>query len=80
MVLSPNVGSDRSWVWNCVADIADGEPKQETLAIRFANSESITLFLILDAGKFKEQFEKCLADNNAIEGEAKVVGSKDEEL
>lgn len=41
MVLSPNVGSDRSWVWNVLADIADGDPKQETLAIRFANSESM---------------------------------------
>ena len=41
MVLSPNVGSDRSWVWSATADISDGEPKAETLAIRFANTESI---------------------------------------
>ncbi|CAG8767225.1 7553_t:CDS:2, partial [Racocetra persica] len=37
--LSPNVGSDRSWVWNVAADISDGESKPETLAIRFANTE-----------------------------------------
>ncbi|CAG8512574.1 18898_t:CDS:2, partial [Racocetra fulgida] len=37
--LSPNVGSDRSWVWNVTADISDGESKPETLAIRFANTE-----------------------------------------
>lgn len=40
MKLSPNVGSDRSWVWNVLADYAEGEPTAETLAIRFGNSES----------------------------------------
>ena len=40
MKLSPNVGSDRSWVWNVVADVSEGEPEAQTLAIRFANSES----------------------------------------
>jgi len=66
MALAPNVGSDRSWVWNCAGDIADGEPKQETLAIRFANSEN--------AGKFKDVFEKCLAENILLEkdGESKT--------
>jgi RanBP1 domain len=38
MELSPNVGSDRSWVWNAAADISEGEPEAQTLAIRFANS------------------------------------------
>lgn len=71
MVLSPNVGSDRSWVWNVLADIADGEATQETLAIRFANSEN--------AGKFKEMFEKCQGDNNAIE-EDKKTSDGDEEV
>ena len=48
MKLSPNVGSDRSWVWNAAADVSEGEPEAQTLAIRFANSESmfITLFRI----------------------------------
>ena len=40
MNLAPNIGSDRSWVWNVTADVSDGEPTQETLAIRFANAES----------------------------------------
>lgn len=40
MNLAPNIGSDRSWVWNVSADVSDGEPTQETLAIRFANAES----------------------------------------
>jgi Ran-binding protein 1 len=40
MTLTPNVGSDRSWVW-VASDFADGEtPTIESLAIRFANSES----------------------------------------
>lgn len=40
MKLSPNVGSDRSWVWNAAADVSEGEPEAVTLAIRFGNSES----------------------------------------
>ncbi len=40
MKLSPNVGSDRSWVWNAAADVSEGEPEPCTFAIRFANSES----------------------------------------
>ena len=42
MKLSPNVGSDRSWVWNAAADVSEGEPEPQTLAIRFANSESMS--------------------------------------
>ncbi|WWC61614.1 uncharacterized protein I303_104198 [Kwoniella dejecticola CBS 10117] len=44
MKLSPNVGSDRSWVWNVAADYAEGEAAPETLAIRFGNSENANLF------------------------------------
>lgn len=40
MKLSPNVGSDRSWVWNVAADVSEGEPEAQTLAIRFGNSDS----------------------------------------
>lgn len=40
MQLQPNIGSDRSWVWKVHADYAEGEPRSETLAIRFANAES----------------------------------------
>lgn len=39
MKLSPNVGSDRSWVYNTPADVSEGEPRAELLAIRFASSE-----------------------------------------
>lgn len=44
MKLTPNVGSDRSWVWNAAADVSEGESEAVTLAIRFANSENAKLF------------------------------------
>ena len=47
MKLSPNVGSDRSWVWNAAADVSEGEPEAQTLAIRFANSDSMSIALKL---------------------------------
>lgn len=47
MKLSPNVGSDRSWVWNAAADVSEGEPEAQTLAIRFANPESMFLHLFV---------------------------------
>jgi Ran-binding protein 1 len=46
MKLQPNVGSDRSWVWKVAADFADTDPIAETLAIRFANSDSTCLVVI----------------------------------
>jgi len=58
MKLSPNVGSDRSWVWNAAADVSEGEPEPVTLAIRFANSENANLF--------KEAFIKAQQENEAI--------------
>lgn len=45
MKLSPNVGSDRSWVWTTVADVSFSEPGTHTFAIRFANAENANLFL-----------------------------------
>ncbi|WFC94429.1 Ran GTPase binding protein Sbp1 [Malassezia brasiliensis] len=62
--LQPNVGSDRSWVYNVTADVSDGEPAAETLAIRFANSENADLF--------KKEFEAAQKTNeSAGKGEAK---------
>ena len=40
MELSPHMGSDKTWMWSVQADFADEEPKEELLAIRFANPES----------------------------------------
>ncbi|PWN18979.1 hypothetical protein BCV69DRAFT_251955, partial [Microstroma glucosiphilum] len=64
MALSPNVGSDRSWVWSVAADVSDGgEPTAETLAIRFANSDN--------ANQFKAAFESAQQSNSG-ESEQKV--------
>lgn len=46
MVLQPNIGSDRSWVWKTAADMSEGTPAAETLAVRFANSDSMYLLFI----------------------------------
>lgn len=58
MKLSPNVGSDRSWVWNAAADVSGGEPEAVTLAIRFANSENANLF--------EDAFMKAQKENEAL--------------
>jgi len=47
--LKPNIGSDRSWVYTVTADVSEGEPEAQTLAIRFGNKEN--------ADKFKEYFD-----------------------
>lgn len=59
MALSPNVGSDRSWVYNVAADVSDGEPMAETLAIRFANSESKYLYLSFPSISYFFLFLAC---------------------
>ncbi|KAI4144904.1 MAG: hypothetical protein L6R39_003993 [Caloplaca ligustica] len=58
MHLEPNVGSDRSWVWNAAADVSEGEPEAQTLAIRFANSENANLF--------KDAFVNAQQENEAL--------------
>ncbi|PHH68395.1 hypothetical protein CDD80_7549 [Ophiocordyceps camponoti-rufipedis] len=58
MKLSPNVGSDRSWVWNAAADVSEGEPEAVTLAIRFANSDNANLF--------KDAFLQAQKDNQEL--------------
>ncbi|XP_062258381.1 E3 SUMO-protein ligase RanBP2 isoform X2 [Platichthys flesus] len=49
MLLKPNAGSDKSWVWNAI-DYADEEPKPEQLAIRFKTADEASLF----KAKFEE--------------------------
>jgi len=70
MKLSPNVGSDRSWVWNAAADVSEGEPEAVTLAIRFANSEN--------ANAFKDAFIKAQKENEALFQKAEAAAEKTE--
>ncbi|CAK9436021.1 uncharacterized protein LODBEIA_P05920 [Lodderomyces beijingensis] len=53
--LKPNIGSDRSWVYNVTADVSEGEPEAQTLAIRFGNKENADLF--------KENFDEAKKGN-----------------
>jgi Ran-binding protein 1 len=75
MKLSPNVGSDRSWVWNAAADVSEGEPEAQTLAIRFANSESMLDRIPVldrangdsaDANLFMDAFVKAQQENEKL--------------
>jgi Ran-binding protein 1 len=70
MKLSPNVGSDRSWVWNVVADVSEGEPEALTLAIRFANSDN--------ANQFKDAFIKAQKENEDVFKQAVEAGETKE--
>ncbi|KAK1751878.1 spi1-GTP-binding protein [Echria macrotheca] len=74
MKLAPNVGSDRSWVWNAAADVSEGEPEAVTLAIRFANSDN--------ANAFKDAFIKAQQENERLfekaEAEAAAAEEKEE--
>jgi len=49
IILNPNAGSDRSWVWSAF-DFAEGELKETVFALRFADSEI--------ADEFKTKFEE----------------------
>jgi Ran-binding protein 1 len=91
MKLQPNIGSDRSWVWKVTADYAETPPTVETLAIRFANSESGSTgcsfdfndtYLILrpDAGQFKAAFEEAQRKNAGTHNaEVVTAGTSPEE-
>lgn len=58
MTLTPNVGSDRSWVWQVPADYADNPPTEEVLAIRVKDAAA--------AAEFKAKFEECAKVNALI--------------
>jgi Ran-binding protein 1 len=48
IVLEPNNGSDKAWVWSAF-DFSDGELVEQVFALKFGNSEK--------AGQFKTEFE-----------------------
>jgi Ran-binding protein 1 len=59
--LSPNMGSDRAWVFTCY-DFAEGVVEAQTFALRFANAEN--------AQKFKEAHDDAKKNNKALEAGA----------
>lgn len=69
MKLTPNVGSDRSWVYTAYNDVGeDGVAKTELLAVRFANAEI--------AQEFKEKFFAAQRINSDTSDDA-VAEKKD---
>lgn len=89
MKLQPNIGSDRSWVYKVAADYAETPATSETLAIRFANSDSqshlhvtanvYSNLYFLDANQFKTAFESAQANNAGISGSADSTKPADDE-
>ncbi len=71
MVLKSNVGSDRSWVYNCAADFAEDEARPEVFAIRFGSSEN--------ADKFKAKFEECAEINEQLGGGSGAAAAEESE-
>lgn len=65
MRLQSNVGSDRSWVWKVAADYSEDPPTSETLAIRFANSESRGHYQLLFLLRLTS-FARCRAIQNRV--------------
>ena len=69
MELKENAGSDRSWMWHTNADVSDGEPKAEQLAVKFKNAEI--------AQEFKEKFDMCKEELKASLLEKNIVQQED---
>jgi Ran-binding protein 1 len=57
IILEPNVGSDRSWVWSAF-DFANGELVETIFAMRFADSDV--------AKEFQDKFIECQKEMEAI--------------
>ncbi|KAF9381474.1 single stranded nucleic acid binding protein [Podila verticillata] len=70
MALTPNVGSDRSWVWNVAADYSEDPAEPMTLAIRLANAENADLF--------KTAFEDAQKSNADLKAKAASTEDKEE--
>jgi len=63
--LSPALGSDRAWTWNCPLDYTEDPPTHEIFAIKFGTPEV--------ALEFREAFERAQEENG------KLIGKKKEE-
>ncbi|TRY91680.1 hypothetical protein DNTS_003335, partial [Danionella cerebrum] len=68
MVLKPNAGSDKSWVWHAM-DYADEMPKNEQLAIRFKTVDEATLF----KARFEEAQTFLCAQEQTAENKAEEL-------
>ncbi|BES97689.1 RanBP1 domain [Nesidiocoris tenuis] len=73
MELKSSCDSDRAWVWSTNADVSDGEPNSEILAIRFQNADA--------AKKWKDKFEeaKAIVAKAKEEGGGSLAEEKDDD-
>uniref|UniRef100_A0A3Q3VWH5 E3 SUMO-protein ligase RanBP2 n=1 Tax=Mola mola TaxID=94237 RepID=A0A3Q3VWH5_MOLML len=74
MLMKPNSGSDKSWVWNAI-DYADEEPKTEQLAIRFKTVDEASLFKV----KFEEA-QKVVLESEKSPEKCKQQYKKEENI
>ena len=74
IVMQPNVGSDRSWVWTAY-DYAEGDLREEVFALKFGKPQ--------DAEEFKAAFDEAKKEMRAFvaveeepekEGDAAAAG------
>ncbi|XP_026128498.1 E3 SUMO-protein ligase RanBP2-like isoform X2 [Carassius auratus] len=81
MVLKPNAGSDKSWVWYAM-DYADEMPKTEQLAIRFKTADEATLFKVKfeEAQKFLSESPQGQQTEKKSETPKPQVSSKEMDL
>ncbi|XP_052420523.1 RANBP2-like and GRIP domain-containing protein 5/6 isoform X11 [Carassius gibelio] len=81
MVLKPNAGSDKSWVWYAM-DYADEMPKTEQLAIRFKTADEATLFKVKfeEAQKFLSESPQGQQTEKKSENPKPQVSSKEVDL
>mmetsp|Transcript_16040 Transcript_16040/g.32067 ORF Transcript_16040/g.32067 Transcript_16040/m.32067 type:complete len:213 (+) Transcript_16040:24-662(+) len=70
IVLTPNVGNDKSWVW-VAFDFSDEELIETTFAIRFASAE-IAQEYKAEFTKVQGEMEKLLSGSDAAEGDAEA--------
>jgi len=69
--LTPALGSDKAWTWNCPLDYTEDPPTHEIFAIRFGTAEA--------ALEFRDAFEKAQETNGKLLGEKKEEEKKEEE-
>ncbi|GMF18743.1 unnamed protein product [Phytophthora fragariaefolia] len=65
--LTPNMGSDRAWVFSCY-DFADGVVEAQVFALRFGNADN--------AQQFKDAHDAAKANNNKLEDGADAADTK----
>ncbi len=70
IILTPNVGSDKSWVW-VAFDFSEGKLEETTFALRFASAEIAQEFK-KEFTKGQEEMSRLMAGLDSTEGKAEA--------